>query len=123
MRKRRTPTVLDLIAEHTFNSRAGIAILLNWVFSMLDGPGWIDSERYDIDAKAEDAPGLAVMNGPMMQGLLEDRFKLKIHRESGEVLIYELTSCQGRPQAPSGPAGKLRCSGRLANHCLSRRLR
>src|ERR1700677_4019842 len=45
------------------------------------GPSWINSDRYDIDAKADDAPGREMMSGPMMQALLEDRFKLKMRRE------------------------------------------
>ena len=32
-----------------------------------------------------------MMRGPMMQALLEDRFKLKLHRESKEIPVYELT--------------------------------
>ena len=31
----------------------------------------------------------------MMQALLEDRFKLKVHRETGEVPVYELTVAKG----------------------------
>jgi Protein of unknown function (DUF3738) len=45
-------------------------------------PSWISSCRYDIDAKAEGAPGLEMMSGAMMRSLLEDRFQLKIRRES-----------------------------------------
>ena len=45
---------------------------------MEGGPSWIHSESYQINARAEDAPSEGVMMGPMMQGLLEDRFRLKI---------------------------------------------
>jgi uncharacterized protein (TIGR03435 family) len=31
------------------------------------------------------------MQGPMLQTLLEDRFKLKVHRETREVPVYALT--------------------------------
>jgi bla regulator protein blaR1 len=55
------------------------------------GPAWIDSDRYQITAKAEGAPGQAMMRGPMLQALLEDRFKLKVRRESREVPAYALT--------------------------------
>lgn len=58
-------------------------------------PEWIYSERYTITAKAEDSATRAMMSGPMMQALLEDRFKLKIHRESREVPIYALTVAKG----------------------------
>ena len=62
---------------------------------VLGGPGWIDSERYNIDAKASTefhfAPG-----GPpkdmllMLRSLLEGRFKLVAHRETREMPVFEL---------------------------------
>jgi uncharacterized protein (TIGR03435 family) len=62
------------------------------------GPAWARSERYDISAKAEDNASEAVMNGPMLQALLEERFKLKIHHESRPVPVYELTVAKGGPK-------------------------
>ncbi len=59
------------------------------------GPAWINSDRYEIDAKAETAQSQGMMHGPMLQALLEDRFKLKLHRETGEVPVYELTPAKG----------------------------
>lgn len=32
-----------------------------------------------------------MMHGPLLQTLLEDRFRLKLHRGTGEVPVYELT--------------------------------
>ena len=43
-------------------------------------PGWAQSERYTIDAKPQTPQTLEMMRGPMLQTLLEERFKLKIHR-------------------------------------------
>jgi len=54
------------------------------------GPAWINSARYVINAKAEGNPRLEIMNGPMLQTLLEDRFRLAIHRETREVPVYAL---------------------------------
>jgi uncharacterized protein (TIGR03435 family) len=54
-------------------------------------PGWTQSEFYDLAAKAEGAARVEQMMGPMMRALLEDRFKLKIHRESKEMAVYALT--------------------------------
>ena len=59
------------------------------------GPAWINSDRYEIDAKAESPQSQGMMHGPMLQTLLEDRFKLKVHRETGEVPVYELTVAKG----------------------------
>ncbi len=58
-------------------------------------PSWIDSARYTIDAKAESPQSGAMMRGPMMQALLEDRFRLKIHRETREVSGYLMTVAKG----------------------------
>jgi uncharacterized protein (TIGR03435 family) len=59
------------------------------------GPDWIDSDRYAIDAKPESPQSRAMMGGPMLQALLEDRFKLKIHRENKEVPVYALVVANG----------------------------
>jgi len=58
-------------------------------------PAWISSDHYTIDAKAEIPESRETMLGPMMQALLEDRFRLKIHRETREVPVYELTVAKG----------------------------
>jgi bla regulator protein BlaR1 len=58
-------------------------------------PGWVRSEKYTIEAKAEGAPERAVMLGPMLRALLEDRFRLKIHRATDEAAMYEMTVARG----------------------------
>jgi bla regulator protein blaR1 len=62
------------------------------------GPDWIHSERFDINAKSEGQPSILMMQGPMMQTILEDRFKLKIHRETRQGPVYELTLGKGAPK-------------------------
>jgi uncharacterized protein (TIGR03435 family) len=62
------------------------------------GPAWVDSDLYEIDMTTEEPQRLAVMNGPMLQALLEDRFKLKIHRETREVPVYAMTVARGGPE-------------------------
>lgn len=54
------------------------------------GPDWMKSDRYTIEAKTDRDPSPAVMRGPMLQAILEDRFKLKVRRETRELPIYEL---------------------------------
>ncbi len=61
-------------------------------------PAWIDTERYDIDAKATAGAiptGMSERDrnlkmGLMLQSLLADRFKLAIHRETKELPVYDL---------------------------------
>jgi len=73
-------------------------------FQILGGPNWITSDRWDIDARA--AEGTVTRQGPpdpnvpdtmslMVQSLIEDRFQLKIHRETREQPIYELVIAKG----------------------------
>lgn len=58
---------------------------------VLGGPGWLDTDRYDVSAKAEGTPSQAQVTGPMLQALLEERFKVKVHRESRDTGVYLLT--------------------------------
>ena len=55
-------------------------------------PVWADSGnyRYRIDAQANRRASLATMKGPMLQGLLAERFGLKIRRVTQESAMYEL---------------------------------
>jgi uncharacterized protein (TIGR03435 family) len=59
------------------------------------GPDWIHSESFEIDAKSDGQPTIPMMEGPMMQKILEDRFKLKIRRETRQGPVYELLVGKG----------------------------
>jgi uncharacterized protein (TIGR03435 family) len=76
----------------------GHRVLPGTITPIEGGPGWVDSERYQVIAKAEGTPGQEMMRGPMLQALLEDRFKLKIRRESREVPAYALTVAKNGPK-------------------------
>lgn len=58
-------------------------------YQMVGGPSWMDSERFDIVAKAP-AGSTPDQTTLMIRGLLADRFKLKVHSETREVPIYAL---------------------------------
>ena len=60
---------------------------------IVDGPSWIDSQRWDINAKAEgykDAMAFRDMSRLMVRPLLADRFKLVMHHELRELPVYSL---------------------------------
>jgi uncharacterized protein (TIGR03435 family) len=63
---------------------------------IVDAPAWIASERFDIVARPPaDTPPLIPGGsvGPMnlmLQALLDDRFRLTVHRETRELPIYAL---------------------------------
>src|SRR5215467_8805291 len=59
----------------------------------ITGPDWLATERYDIQAKIPAGFGDGTVREEMrlmMQSLLEDRFKLKFHRETRELPVYAL---------------------------------
>ena len=65
--------------------------------SLLSGePQW-NHALFRVDAKAEGAPDVDQMR-LMLQSLLEERFKLKIHRESREAATYSLVVAKGGPK-------------------------
>jgi uncharacterized protein (TIGR03435 family) len=80
-------------------------------FQISGGPKWIESERFDIVAKAAGDPQPGP-NGPppemflMLRNLLAERFQLTVHRESKELPIYTLVMARsdGRLGAQLRPA-------------------
>src|SRR5262249_585786 len=56
------------------------------------GPAWISSDAYDIHAVATGGASREMMLGPMLQTILEERFKLTIRREDREIEAYALTA-------------------------------
>jgi uncharacterized protein (TIGR03435 family) len=60
-------------------------------FQISGGPAWIYSENYNIEAASEGDVTPKEMEGPMLRALLEDRFKLQVHRDTKELPIYVLT--------------------------------
>jgi len=78
-------------------------------YQLIGGPGWLTSDRYDLIAKLEGDPGpvfapSGTAPNPMqlaLRNLLEDRFKLKVHRETREMDIYALV--MAKPGGGPGP--------------------
>jgi uncharacterized protein (TIGR03435 family) len=56
------------------------------------GPGWVETEKYDITAKAdtEGIPSVTQLK-LMLQKLLTDRFQLTFHRDKKELSVYAIT--------------------------------
>jgi uncharacterized protein (TIGR03435 family) len=72
---------------------------LNMAYDVKDyqiiGPDWLASERYDIVAKRPDGvEGEKALRG-MMASLLQDRFKLTMHRETRDLPAYALVVGKG----------------------------
>ena len=80
--------------EHLVNDDAGTASNST---KIRGGPAWVHSlrDKYSIEATAVGATERTVLMGSMLQSLLEDRFHLKVHRDTEEVPLLELTVAKG----------------------------
>ena len=75
------------------------------------GSGWIDSQEWDIVAKVDD-PSLTGLSTtelgnrmrPMVQGLLKERFQLKLHAEIRPTPVYVLVQAKGGAKVKEVPA-------------------
>ena len=101
-------------------------------FQISGGPGWINTERYDIMAKAGDAAVSDNADDPRkmtdeqrrtvgeqmrehLRALLAERFQLTLHRETKEQSVYALVVAKGGPKLQqseakegTGPRGMMR---------------
>jgi uncharacterized protein (TIGR03435 family) len=97
----RNATMVDLIA-----SAYGLE-----AEKVLGGPSWLESDRFDILAKAPASTSNDTAR-LMLRSLLADRFKLVLHNEDRGVAVYALTAGKRGPQLReadgSGPSG---CQG------------
>lgn len=85
----------------------------------ISGPGWIDSEKYDISVKIPSGTTKEQYR-QMLRNLLTERFKLVLHRETRVLPVYELvvakdgpklkesleTPAPGADPPPPGPPGR-----------------
>jgi uncharacterized protein (TIGR03435 family) len=79
--------------------------LIGYAYSLKDyqifGPAWIDSENFDVFAKAPDDAAASPQKQQrrqmraMTQSLLAERFKLVVHREQRPLPIYALVVAKG----------------------------
>jgi uncharacterized protein (TIGR03435 family) len=67
-------------------------------YQILDGPGWISSDRFDIEARAADPKTPPDRLKLMLQSLFADRFKLLVHRETKLSNVYVLVVAKGGPK-------------------------
>jgi uncharacterized protein (TIGR03435 family) len=67
---------------------------------IIGAPAWMESERYDVQAKADCSHGAISREQmqPMMRSLLEERFQLKAHMETRELPIYNLVVAKDGPK-------------------------
>lgn len=86
------------LIQVAYNRYASGRLTSYGVIPIEGAPDWVHSESFEIDAKSDGQPSVQMMEGPMMQAILEDRFKLKIHREIRQGPVYELVLGKGSPR-------------------------
>jgi uncharacterized protein (TIGR03435 family) len=76
-------------------------------------PSWVNTERFDIAAKAPSMGPAAAMDmeamAPMMRALLVDRFKMTYHTEERPVSAYSLVSAKPKMKK-ADPASRTSCN-------------
>jgi uncharacterized protein (TIGR03435 family) len=70
----------------------------------IEGPSWLDSDRFDLEAKSPPGvPDSELM--PMLQSLLKERFQLAAHHETKEMPVFDMVVAKGGLKiAPFDPA-------------------
>ena len=66
-------------------------------YQLEGAPGWIKSDRWDIEGKAA-SPASTPEMYVMMKALLADRFQLRFHYETKQRPVYHLTVAKGGPK-------------------------
>jgi len=92
----RNCTVRDLVGR-AFNPP-------KWAFVFPSAPAWLSSDHFDVVAKSA-GPVSPSEHWRMLQSLLEDRFKLKWHREKRELPVYYLSMGKGGLKLPATKPG------------------
>ena len=100
---------------------------LNWIILyaydlrdlslLLGSPDWVKSNKYDIQAKVGESDLLAFhkltkdQRRLMLQDILADRFKMKVHGESKETSVYALVVAKNGPQLKKVEPDEKRVTG------------
>jgi len=81
---------LQLLMQNAYSVQA---------FQISGGPGWVKTDGYNIEAKGNGTASHAQIL-LMLRSLLEDRFQLKIHRETKQLPVYALTVAKAGLKLP-----------------------
>ena len=73
-------------------------------YQIAKGPDWVEKDRWDVAAKADEGaipaaaarpPGVPSDTQVLLQALIEDRYKLKAHKEMRKLPVYNLVVMKG----------------------------
>ncbi|MGH9407667.1 MAG: TIGR03435 family protein [Terriglobia bacterium] len=110
-----------------FSATAVARMLIEFAYNLksddqiVGAPSWVNSEKFDINAKEEDAFAQKMRTMPfdqagaqvrlMVRSMLADRFKLKVTQETKDLPVYALVVAKNGPKLtlsklpPPGPIG------------------
>ena len=89
-----------------------IAIAYNVKLDQISGPGWMNGQLYDIVATLPDGASKDEIPA-MFQTLLQDRFKLAVHRETKNQPVVALVVAKGGPKLNPATANPQPIGGNL----------
>jgi uncharacterized protein (TIGR03435 family) len=94
-----SPFPTNRFFAHNVNLRLIIAVAFGADERYIEGPEWLDSSNYSIDAKVEGDQMLAYDQiKPLVQNLLAQRLGLKVHHISKLSAGFELVIAKGGPK-------------------------
>jgi uncharacterized protein (TIGR03435 family) len=84
-------------------SNTSLRLLITWTYDIGDerlvgAPGWLDSARFDVLAKAPNENATLDELHSMMKSLLADRFGLRVHTETKDLPMYTLDIDKNGPK-------------------------
>ena len=91
----RTPLLLPPVGGRLTATNVTVKQLVQFAyglqsFQVAGGPAWVESERFDVQAKAADSSAAMAAVQPMLKALLADRFALRLHMETRELPMSAL---------------------------------
>ena len=90
---------LRMLLQVAYQPTANAALFFAQM-EIIGGPSWMESDRFDVQAKTDCSGGKIPREKLqlMVQSLLEDRFKLKAHLETRELPVYNLVVAKDGPK-------------------------
>lgn len=89
------------ITARNVTLRKLIALAYGVQMNQVLGPGWLDTDEFEVQARAEAAGQVA----GMLRVLLAERFRLRVHEETRNMRAYTLTVEADGPRFPAAGRG------------------
>jgi len=101
----------DIQGRHVKTMKTSVNNMITFAYGLhakqiVDGPEWLDIERFDVDGVPDIAGTPNIKQFRMLiQSLLADRFKLAFHHDQRELSVYALTVGKNGPKLTESVRG------------------